>query len=136
MEILAVPFTAIANGLESVWNSIVDLGQTLLDGISSFFVPHEGFFDETFGSIKSKFESKFGGDNQLATIFDTLFNNNYDSGVAPTFSIEIYGSTCNIIDFSMFLDYRVYIHGIIICIAYVLFAIKLSKRIPKLIGGI
>ena len=59
---------------------------------------------------------------------------NYGEDV-PSFSLTWYGTTVAIIDFSLFLNYRTWIHGIILAIAWSVFIFKTYRKLPSIIGG-
>lgn len=46
-----------------------------------------------------------------------------------------HGVTFALIDFSLFLQYRNWLHGIILAIAWVIFIFKTYKKLPSIIGG-
>jgi hypothetical protein len=45
------------------------------------------------------------------------------------------GVTFSLIDFSLFLNYRVWLHGIVLAIAWFIFIFKTFKKLPSIIGG-
>ena|GEM_PF-4998650 len=53
----------------------------------------------------------------------------------PNFSFTLYNYRYDIIDFSLFEQYRFYIQGFIIIISYFFFARRMIRKIPGLIGG-
>lgn len=69
-------------------------------------------------------------------MFSSLLGNvNYGESI-PKFSIQYAGQTLDIIDFSLFVNYRVWLHGIILAIAWFYFIRKLFNKLPALIGGV
>lgn len=134
-------FTGLINNLKnllSYLNPFDDnfLGKkivTLFSDLFNFlFVPK----DDIFGDIKIKVQDKFYFATQISDIFGTLLNGfNYGDEV-PTFNITYYNKTLSIIDFSPFLNYRVWLHSIILAIAWFIFIRKTFDKIPNLIGGV
>lgn len=45
------------------------------------------------------------------------------------------GVTFGLIDFSLFVNYRDWVHGIILAIAWAIFIFKTYRRLPSIIGG-
>lgn len=96
------------------------------------FIPTE----DSFIQFQNKINDKFYFVNQIANMFSSLLGNfNYGNNV-PTFSITYYGHTLNIIDFSLFVNYKDWLHGIILSIAWFLYVRKLYNKLPSLIGGV
>lgn len=154
MEGLAVPFNAVAEGLDSVYQRLLDvkdgivnkLGEvkdfivsipdTLVDIGTSLWIPDEDFFTELYGGIYDDLKEKIPIVDQvegIAMSFYDVISNADDT--PPTFDITYKGQTMSIIDLSMYAEYRSFIHAIILCIAYYLFAIKIIKRLPTFLGG-
>lgn len=52
------------------------------------------------------------------------------------FRLHVIGQTLNIIDFSLFMDYRIWLHGIILAISWFLFIRRLFNKLPTVIGGV
>ena len=116
-----------------VKNSIVDLGNSIINGIQSIneylFVPSDNLFDD----VQQMFNSKFGFVNQVIDIVKSFTFS--DSNSKPIFKITLYGQTMNFVDFSIFDDYRLYIHNIIVVIAYFKYFIWLINNAPAIITG-
>lgn len=96
------------------------------------FVPTENSFEQ----LQNKINDKFYFVNQIGQMFSSLLGNVNYGDTPPTFSITYYGQTLSIIDFSLFMDYRVWLHGIILAISWFLFIRKLFNRLPSVIGGV
>lgn len=97
----------------------------------SLFVPTNNPFED----LSAKFDEKFAFINQIKDLFSSFLGfNNYGDSV-PSFTLTWYGTTVAIIDFSLFLDYRTWIHGIILAIAWAVFIFKTYRKLPTIIGG-
>lgn len=95
------------------------------------FVPENNPFE----SLSVKLDEKFAFVNQIKSLFSSLLGfNNYGENV-PSFTLTWYGATVAIIDFSLFLNYRTWIHGIILAIAWAVFIFKTYRKLPSIIGG-
>ena len=102
------------------------------DLLNDLFVPE----DDIFGNLQENIRSKFYFTTQIQEIFESLLND-YDYGDSvPSFSITYYGKTVDIIDFSPYLEYRSWIHSIILGISWFIFIRKTFYKIPGIIGGI
>lgn len=107
---------------------LIDL---LGDLLKFLFVPENNPFNE----LSNKFNEKFLFVNQIKTLINDLLGfNNYGDKV-PTFNMTWHGVTFALIDFSIFLDYRIWLHGIILAIAWFTFLFKTYKKLPSIIGG-
>lgn len=134
-------FTSLINSLANLLSYLNPfdenfLGKKLVELIGNLFeflfVPEEDFFTEFQENIKAKFYFT----SQISDIFSVLLED-FDYGdEVPTFNISYYGKTLSIIDFSPFLEYRVWLHSIILAIAWFIFIRKTFNKIPKLIGGV
>lgn len=95
------------------------------------FVPETNPFD----NLSVKFNEKFAFVNQIKDLFNSLLGfNNYGENI-PTFNMTWKGVTFAFIDFSMFLNYRLWLHGIVLAIAWSIFIFKTYKKLPSIIGG-
>ena len=102
------------------------------DLLEYLFIPKE----DLFGSLRTEIENKFQFTKQISNLFETLLNDfNYGDNI-PTFNITYEGVTANIIDFSPYLEYRSWLHTIILGISWFIFIRKTFNKIPFLIGGI
>lgn len=112
------------------------LGRKLVELIgnllSDLFVPEE----DIFGNLQENIRNKFYFTTQIQEIFESLLSD-FDYGDSvPSFSITYYGKTVNIIDFSPYLEYRSWLHAIILGISWFVFIRKTFYKIPGIIGGI
>ena len=148
MEGLANPFEGIAQGIvnlgEHFSNVIsylnpfsenffgIKLIEFIGDLLSNLFVPKE----DMFGNLQENIKNKFYFTTQIQEIFESLLND-FDYGDSvPSFSITYYGKTVDIIDFSPYLEYRSWLHAIILGISWFIFIRKTFYKIPGIIGGI
>ena len=111
-------------------------GKRIVDFIAELlkdmFIPDE----DIFGNLRYDFENKFQFTTQISNLFKTLLNDfNYGDNV-PSFSITYEGVKANIIDFGPYLEYRSWLHTIILSISWFIFVRKTFNKIPGLIGGI
>lgn len=95
------------------------------------FIPEKNPFDE----LSIKFDEKFAFIKQIEDLFSSLLGFNDYGQTIPSFNMTWNGITFAFIDFSMFLDYRLWLHGIILAIAWFIFIIKTYKKLPGIIGG-
>lgn len=107
---------------------LIDL---LGDLLKWLFVPENNPFDE----LSNKFNEKFAFVNQVKTLVNDLLGYSNYGDKTPTFDMTWRGVTFALIDFSLFLDYRNWLHGIILAIAWFVFIFKTYKKLPSIIGG-
>lgn len=107
---------------------LIDLTQELLEFL---FIPKTNPFEE----LSVKMEEKFAFVNQIKDLFSSLLGFNNYGYEAPTFNMTWKGVTFALIDFSLFLEYRIWLHGIILAIAWFVFIFKTFKKLPVIIGG-
>lgn len=107
---------------------LIELLQNLLEFL---FVPKNNPFNE----LSSKFDTKFAFVSQIKDLFNSLLGFNNYGDKAPVFEMTWRGVTFAFIDFSMFLNYRLWLHGIILAIAWAIFIFKTYKKLPSIIGG-
>lgn len=69
-------------------------------------------------------------------MFSNLLGYNNYGETLPVFSINYEGQNLNIIDFSIFVNYRGWLHGIILTIAWFCYIKKLYNKLPEIIGGV
>lgn len=107
---------------------IIDLFKQLFNLL---FVPENNPFSE----LSNKFDEKFSFINQIKTLINDLLGFNNYGDKAPSFSIKYKGLTLVIVDFSIFLNYRTWLHAIILSISWFIFIRKTYNKIPSIIGG-
>lgn len=124
LEILKTPFTAIAEGLNGVWNAVKNIKEDL----KTLFIPSVNIIS----LISDKFTDKFPIINQVGDLFTSLFNPGTDE---PVFKITYNGVNVKIIDFTMFSDYMPLIKNFTGVFLLLSFLTREVKRLPKLIRG-
>ena len=77
--------------------------------------------------------------SKMVTVFDS-YNPSYFSGVdasnAPSYTVTVAGTECNIIDFRIFEKYRTTIHAIITLVFWLPFLLNLLKAVPNIIANV
>lgn len=154
---MATPFTAIAEGLDYVWQRLGDLGDWILgglsdlgtsiisaleslgtsivDGVSFLFIPSDGFIEQRYGQLYSDFNSKVPFVAQIGVLINDIINRlESASDTPPTFDLSIpqWGFEGTIIDFSFYAQYRLFVHGLIIATSWFMFLWRLFKRLPSI----
>lgn len=135
LEGLGSFFSTLWTWLTDIFGAITKIPETIIkllgDLLNWLFVPSNNPFE----SLSSKFDEKFAFVGQIKDLFSSLLGfNNYGENV-PSFTLTWYGATVAIIDFSLFLNYRTWIHGIILAIAWTVFIFKTYRKLPSIIGG-
>lgn len=100
--------------------------------LKTLFVPEKSPLE----NFKQKVQDKLYFVTQISEMFSTLLGNVDYGTTTPSFSITYYGQTVNIIDFSLFVNYRMWLHGIILAIAWFMYIRKLFNKLPNIIGGV
>ncbi len=122
-----IDYTEVLNGIKT----------GILSGLSTLFIPDTTAFDGLTDIITDKFSIVF----QLEELWDTLLGSDFGSSKVE-FTITIPGwflhsdsdRVCLLIDFSVFDDYRSFLHAVIILLSYLAFAKRLVDRIPTVLG--
>jgi len=91
--------------------------------------------DNNFNELKDKINNKFGFVSQIKDLAYSLLGFNDYGEDPPTFEINYMNNKLSIIDFSPFLEYRGWLHGIILAISWFMFGRSLYTRLPGIIGG-
>ena len=128
LGVLATPFTAIADGLNGVWNAITKIVDDIKEALKSLFIPSVNIIP----LIYEKFTGKFPIIEQVGGLFSTLYNPGTQE---PVFTITYNGMTLKIIDFSSFSDYMPLIRNFTGVFLLLSFLTKEVKRLPGLIRG-
>ena len=134
-NIIQAIWDAVASICEAIGNIVSGIVDGILNGLSSIleflFVPEHNPFEE----LSQKINAKFGFVGQIGQLISNLLGfNNYGNSI-PSFDVTYYNTTVSIIDFSLFVQYRDWIHGIILAIAWTIFILKTYKKLPNIIGG-
>lgn len=127
--------TINGNKISDVWESVKNIPNDIGNKIQEIFVPSENYLGNKLSDFKTRLIEKYPIINQFLTLFNSLFNQDYNNGVAPTFTIHAYGQDMNIIDFNMFISYREYVHAIIVVIMYTFWGLRTMKKLPSIIRG-
>lgn len=102
------------------------------DLLKELFIPDE----DLFSNLQIEIQNKFKFTTQISQLFETLLSD-FDYGdKIPSFSINYEGVSVDIIDFSPYLQYRTWLHSIILGISWFIFIRKTFYKIPNLIGGV
>lgn len=159
MEGLAVPFTAIADGINNLWDGIADFFENVIDLLNpasdnfflkKAFVPTEPInekFNDTVTTLKEKFpliNDIERVENEIIQEIENEVESEQGIGIMgtqnsniPEFFISLpskYGGTqVRIIDFTAFEYARGFIHTFILLVAYWKFMRRTIKRIPTII---
>lgn len=100
--------------------------------LKKLFVPSTDCFTDLYNN----FNNKFGFIGTIKSVIDELFAySDYGSDNYPTFTFTYAGVTQNIIDFSIFDNYRQLFHTIVVFVCWVPFLLRTYKKIPNLING-
>lgn len=110
---------------------VYKLIELLSDLLKFLFVPANNPFDE----LSNKFNEKFSFIEQIKTLINDLLGFSNYGDKTPSFNMSWKGVTFALVDFSLFLDYRSWLHGIILAIAWFVFLFKTYKKLPSIIGG-
>lgn len=70
--------------LSWIGSALSNLGQSILDGISSFFIPSDDAFQGFSDDISSSFDSHLGGISELGSLLDEQFRYIYDATSVDT----------------------------------------------------
>ena len=94
----------------------------------------------TYNSVESPQQTQTDYFNsQMSQAFpgyDTGYLNSVDTSKAPTYSINVGGTSVNIIDFRVFEKYRTLIHGLITLVLWIPFLYSLYRSIPSIIANV
>jgi hypothetical protein len=129
--------TDLSGVIKAILDLPVTLVKLLLDGLKALFIPKENFFSDFLADCYEKFNGKIPIFKQVKDLFGDfigIISKTYDE--PPILNIDVNGVKVSIIDFSVYADYRPFIHGLIIAFSYFFFIRKTVKRIPKMLGGI
>ena len=128
LEVLSIPFTAIADGLAGLWEEVGNLADTIKEDLKSLFIPSVNIVPLIF----NKFADKFPIINQVVDLFSSLYNIGTDE---PIFKITYNGMTLKIIDFTMFSGYLPLIRNFTGVFLLLSFLTREVKKLPRLLRG-
>ena len=133
----------ISNFLQSIWESIRSIPQSILNGIQAIFIPEEGYFDDKVAALKDKFSwyssissawSEFYtafshiSDDSPPSISMTLDNRSYFGGSIGT-------SSSSLLVLDWFVQYRTVIRTLISAFMWIFFLWRVYCHIPNIISG-
>ena len=141
LGVLAEPINNLKDELSAFFSNLISYLNPLSENfiLKIAFVPSEGYFEQFIGEIKDVFDEKFQFVDEIGNYLVRLFGAVYDENPdPPSFTVTLPGGkwgtgTIEIIDFSIFADYRFYIRNFIRLILWVPFLMRLYKRLPSVI---
>jgi len=132
---------------EGVNNFLVGMGE-IINLLNPFherfflrvaFIPSAGYMEEFRTDIKAVFDNKFSFINEIRDFLAFIFSTPIlDNPGPPEFKITLPGGkwgsgSVQIIDFSIFEDYRLFIINFMRVLLWIPFLIKLYKRLPSIV---
>jgi hypothetical protein len=138
---LAIPIQGIADGLTNIFTVIKNIGYALNPFHETFFlkialIPAEGFEQNIWTESKTALELKMPLIFQISEFMNTIgevSTGNTKPEFTVTFNNKYGHGTYEIIDFSYFDDYRVFIINFIRMVTWFFFLKRLHKQIPSII---
>lgn len=130
MGILTEPINAIGEGLDPDSDKFI---------LKVAFIPSEGYIQEFINDIKTILDNKFSFISEIGSFLGNILGAVIDTNPEPPeFKVNLPGGkwgsgSVQIIDFSIFAEYRQYILNFIRVILWIPFLIKLYKRLPSLV---
>ena len=128
LDVLATPFTAIADGLSGVWQAITNLVTDFVEELKSLFIPTV----DILPLIKEEFTDKFPIIEQVGNLFTNLFSPGSNE---PIFQISYNGMTLKIIDFTMFTSYMPLVRNFTGVFLLLSFLTREVRNLPRLLRG-
>ncbi len=129
----------LENALAAIGNGIANIANSIIDGFKALFIPDENVIKGQTSALNTTISEKFGIIDQTRQLLDIVFNPNSNmrmTAESSPFTITAWGSDpIEIIDFSLFYQFKEQIHSIIVAVAWGLYIIKLYRSIPGIIGG-
>lgn len=123
---------SIKDGVLNVITSVVELpgkiGTTIMELLKTLFIPTYNPIEET----KKKLEEKVGFVHDCYDMVSTAIKEG-SADAPPKFQISYKGYKLDIVDFSMFSDYRSTVHAIIIGLFWFRFLLWLLKQVRVII---
>lgn len=121
----------IAQGISNIVSVIRSIPDMVGDVIKSLVIPSGSPLME----LRELIDEKYPFIAQLSVWIQSLNYGDYSEG-APNFSIVYNGETYNLIDFSLFAQYRPLVLGISSALLVTSFIFWLIKFVPKLLKGV
>lgn len=141
-------FSGITQGLEDVKNTIISsvgeafqsVGQFILDGIRSFFVPDEDFLEEKINVVKEKFLFIDSIKASWESISNLVVNGEEE---IPKIEIDLsnaetkynYGGKVLALDLTWYSKFKPIVDNFIVAFSYISFVFFVFKRAPEIISG-
>lgn len=126
----------------SISNLAHDISESVISGISSIFVPEEGYLDEKFLAIKEKFSFFEGVRTTVEQLKASM--ESYSDSNAPAVTVDLGNATSShfngggvvtVLDLSFLSPYRSRIRGIISAFLWLFFIWRVYVHLPGIIGG-
>lgn len=133
----------ISNFLQSIWDSIRSIPQSILNGIQSIFVPEDGYFDSKVAQVKAKF-SWYEDIVDAWTEFKTALNGiSADTPPSITLSLDnrtffgrpIGSGTGTALVLDWMYTYRNTIRNLLSAFMWIFFIWRIYCHIPNIISG-
>ena len=130
MELLTEPIRELVNLLNPLHEKFF---------LRVAFIPSAGYIEEFRTDIKAIFDNKFSFINEIRDFLAFIFSSPIiDNPGPPEFKITLPGGkwgtgSVQIIDFSIFEDYRLFIINFVRVFLWIPFLIKLYKRLPSIV---
>lgn len=130
---------SIVEFFSKITDFLSNLGTSAFDFFKMIFIPKEDYFPNKFTEMKNSLETKLPVVAQfsgfMSTVNTHLSNSEVDSNGRPSFSITVWGTTFELVDFSLFDPYLKLFQSIILVFAYFFFIRRYFSKIAALIGG-
>lgn len=159
-DLLGPIFSSISDGLSGVKNGITNIITTITNNFNSiiddfntvlsflnpfsddfflkvFFIPSDGFIDETFEQLKTKLESKLGYGASFDLISDALNSSDPGNHDGITKSVNLYGAgtiTANFLNLDAFNSIKAHVFGFIRGLAFFLIPMYHINKVFKFLG--
>ena len=128
------------NVLSGVSTAFQSVGEFVLEGIRSFFVPDEGFLEEKINIVKEKFGFVDSIKTSWENITSLVINGQEE---VPIIEIDLshaegkynYGEKVRVLDMTWYSRYKPVVDAIIIAFSYIGFVFLVIKRLPDIVRG-
>lgn len=126
----------------SISNLAHDISESVISGISSIFVPEEGYLDEKFLAIKEKFSFFEGVRTTVEQLKVSM--ESYSDNDAPAVTVDLGNATSSkfngggvvtVLDLSFLSPYRSRIRGILSAFLWLFFIWRVYVHLPRIISG-
>ena len=128
------------NILSGVGTAFQAVGEFVLEGIRSFFVPDEDFLEEKINIVKEKFLFIDSIKTSWESISSLVINGQEE---VPIIEIDLshaegkynYGEKVRVLDMTWYSRYKPVVDAIIIAFSYIGFVFLVIKRLPEIVSG-